>query len=126
MAKRRKPPKIDFERCVDRARRRFLRAVYRVLHSDDNWKALMQRCRVKDRCMGWFNWEENEMVLDWRGPILPTFIHECLHIAYPGWDDGAIEAAEMFLGVTLSNRQARNLYRAAEKRLKAVKGNKEW
>ena len=124
--RRPKPPKIDFERCVDRARRRFLRAVYRVLHSDDDWKALVQRIRVKDCCFGWFDWDKNEMVLDWRGPILPTLIHECLHIAYPDWEDAAVEAAEMFLGLTLSNRQARNLYVAAQERLKATKTDKKF
>ena len=47
----------------------------------------------------------DQVVIDPRGQVLPTLIHECLHIAYPNWDEKKVSQIEKKLTDNLSAKQ---------------------
>jgi len=55
--------------------------------------------------------ETDEILLDYRGEILPTFIHELLHRLHPDWQHRAIYRQERRLVRRMSHQQLTNLLR---------------
>ncbi len=51
----------------------------------------------------------DQIVMDPRGQLLPTFIHECLHLAYPSWSEERVLKTEEELVKQLSPKQWQNL-----------------
>ena len=51
----------------------------------------------------------DQVIIDPRGQVLPTLIHECLHIAYPSWDEKKVSQIEKNLTDNLSAKQWMNL-----------------
>ncbi|OGY50089.1 MAG: hypothetical protein A3J65_04320 [Candidatus Buchananbacteria bacterium RIFCSPHIGHO2_02_FULL_45_11b] len=47
--------------------------------------------------------------LDPENQVLPTFIHECLHVLYPEWKESRILMAEKRIFNSLNEKQIKNL-----------------
>ena len=47
----------------------------------------------------------DQVILDPRGQLIPTVIHECLHLAYPKWDEEKVSQIEKKLTQGLSAKQ---------------------
>lgn len=47
--------------------------------------------------------------LDPKEQVLPTFIHECLHVLYPEWKESRVLLTEKRIFNSLSEKQIRNL-----------------
>jgi hypothetical protein len=81
----------------------FLRRIYRLIKSEE-FPILLKR--LKGKC-GETNFET--IKLNPKHPLLPTFLHECLHIFYPDYSETKILALEEQVFSKLTIRQLNNL-----------------
>lgn len=61
-------------------------------------------------CVGQTDYDK--VWLDFRRDILPTFLHECVHLIYPDWTEKRVLSTERKVISEISNRQAKNLLKA--------------
>ncbi len=81
----------------------YLHRVYRLLKSDKAtivFKKMRTKRGETDQKTIWLNPRES---------ILPTFIHECLHVLYWHWSETKVEKCAMQIFNRLTPRQTKNL-----------------
>ncbi len=52
---------------------------------------------------------DDQAVIDPRGQLLPTVIHECLHLCYPSWSEAKVLKTEDTLVKNMTAKQFQNL-----------------
>jgi hypothetical protein len=81
----------------------YFRRIYRLL-SSDKVPIILKKIRgtrgQTDHKIIWLNPQEN---------ILPTLIHECLHILYPNWNESKVYKYEAQIFNQLTPRQIKKL-----------------
>lgn len=61
---------------------------------------------------GYYEEETEEIYLDYRMPIIPTLIHECLHHFYPKLNEAKVLAKEKKIVAHITVKQCKNLLKA--------------
>lgn len=84
----------------------YLRRIYRMLRDDEHKVQLVRFKTFSGQT------DFQSVWLDFRRDILPTFMHECLHILYPALSETKIIKLEKSIMSSISNRQAKNILKA--------------
>jgi len=58
---------------------------------------------------GEYNKETQDMAIDYRGALVPTIIHECIHHWHPDWCETKVEEEERRIVSSITPQQAMNL-----------------
>ena len=91
---------------LDVKHKRYLHKIYKVLNNytyDFLIGIIPDNLNIEGMTNG------DQIVLDPRGQLLPTLLHECLHLAYPNWDEKKVSQIEKNLTDNLSAKQWMNL-----------------
>ncbi len=101
---------------------RIVSGIYR-LFNHEGWRVRLDRvfmerklCDREDISLGTeglLDIDEKVITVDFRFRLLPTLVHECLHVLYPDLPEFRILSLEKFVIDNISRTQARNILRHA-------------
>jgi hypothetical protein len=110
-----------------RIRRRTLRRLYRIvsriyrLFNEDGWRVryaritwnrpLCEEHGVDLDSVGFCDYENDEIWVDYRADVLATIVHECLHAIYPDMPEYEVRQLEKMVMDNLSPVQAKRILR---------------
>ena len=83
--------------------------VYKTIREDP--QAIIIR-KIRRPVVGVCDYENDTISIDYRGEILSTLIHECLHKWYPDKSEGWVISQEKKIMNNITQKQAKNLLRA--------------
>jgi len=109
------------ERKERRRTHRLIRKIIVFLRDNrDEWRIRLERLEGNKKLCGRFGippnivgcvlWDENLILVDMRGDVLATIVHEVLHVLYPDDSEGQILVAERRCMKHLTSRQAERIW----------------
>lgn len=78
---------------------------YFIRHNPDN----ISFERIRGNVMGYYDFETQEITLDYRKEVIPTLIHEFIHHMHPTWCETKVLSKESQIMAVMSPRQCRNI-----------------
>jgi len=108
MSKNKKPSKKDKKLEIYRFTNKF----YKFLreHSDHIFFE-----KIYGNTIGLYNYETENITVDYRRELLPTLIHEFIHHIHPDWSETRVLRLESRTINSLSKRQVKNILRVLGK-----------
>ena len=102
-------PKEYLDTKLDKLPKKVVKKIVRQVHNvfnDPDWtfeyKKLKNKCGVMDPG----TWT---ITLDFRRDLVPSIIHECLHVRYPTLTEKQVSKIEQMIANSLSLRQVRGI-----------------